>query len=297
MIQKYIKAWLNFMMPRFGGDDSPQQSTQTSVQKADPWAGVQPYLLKGYNNLNALYDQPGPYAYPGQTTAGPDPTRQTSQQFDINYATGGAVNDVAKIGAGYDTLLNAPNVDNNPYLQKAVQGAINPILDNYNEQILPGIRSNAIQAGQYGGSRQGVAEGIAAGKVARNIGDISSQFYSNAYGQGLDSLARGVALGPQALQLGQFPSQILKGVAGERELATQNQINDQKRLFDYYQTLPNKKLSDYLTQLNGAGFNSSTTSSTGTAPSYGGNSTLGTIGGALTVGKAGFDLYKDFFPG
>ena len=277
-------------------DDVGQQTQQTqTVQKADPWGGVQPYLLKGYNNLNTLYDQPGPYAYPGQTTAGPDPLRQQAQQFDINYATQGAPNDVAKIGAGYDQLLNAPNVNNNPYLQQAVQGAVNPMIDNFNESILPGIRSGAMQTGQYGGSRQGVAEGIAAGKLTRNIGDISSQMYSGAYQNGMDSLSRAIALGPQALQLGQFPSQILQGVAGQRELADQNQINDQKRLFDYYQNLPNKKLSDYLTQLNGAGFGSSTSTGTSQAPSYGGNNTLGTIGGALTLGKLGTDLYKDWF--
>lgn len=297
MIQKYIKSWFNFLMPRLGDDSgggTQQASTQT-VQKADPWSGVQPYLLKGYNNLNALYDQPGPFAYPGQTTAGPDPLRQQAQQWDINYAQQGAVNDVNKIGAGYDSLLNAPNVNNNPYLAQAVQGAVNPMIDNFNESILPGIRSNAIQTGQYGGSRQGVAEGIAAGKLSRNIGDISSQMYSGAYNSGMDSLAKAVALGPQALQVGQFPSQILQGVAGQRELAQQNQINDQKRLFDYYQQLPNKKLSDYLTQLNGAGFGSSTSTGTSQAPSYGGNNTLGTIGGALTLGKIGTDLYQDWF--
>lgn len=295
MIGSHKFGWLKHPGFNYDDDVGTQQAQTQTVQKADPWSGVQPYLLKGYNNLNALYDQPGPFAYPGQTTAGPDPLRQQAQQFDINYATGGAVNDVNKIGAGYETMLNAPNVNNNPYLAQAVQGAINPMIDNFNESILPGIRTNAMQTGQYGGSRQGVAEGIAAGKLSRNIGDISSQMYSGAYNSGMDTLSKAVALGPQALQVGQFPSQILQGVAGQRELAQQNQINDQKRLFDYYQNLPNKKLSDYLAQLNGAGFGSSTGTTTSQAPSYGGNNTLGTIGGALTLGKLGTDLYKDWF--
>lgn len=296
MIQKYIKNWFKFLMPHINDDNGGGQTQQTqTVQKADPWGGVQPYLLKGYNNLNTLYDQPGPYAYPGQTTAGPDPLRQQAQQYDINYAQQGAVNDIGKIGGAYDTLLNAPNVNNNPYLNQAVQGAIRPMVDNFSESVLPGIRSGAMQTGQYGGSRQGIAEGIAAGKLSRNIGDVSSQMYGNAYQQGMDSLSKAMLFGPQMLQLGQYPSQILRGVAQERETTDQANINDQRRLFDYYQNLPNKKLSDYLTQLQGAGYGSSTSTGTSQVPSYGGNNTLGTIGGALTLGKLGTDLYKDWF--
>lgn len=276
-------------------DDVGQQTQQTqTVQKADPWGGVQPYLLKGYQNLNTLYDQPGPFAFPGQTTAGPDPLRQQAQQFDITYANQGAVNDVNKIGGAYDTLLNAPNVNNNPYLQQAVQGAIRPMVDQFSESVLPGIRSGAMQTGQYGGSRQGIAEGIAAGKLSRNIGDVSSQMYGNAYQQGMDSLSKAMLFGPQMLQLGQYPSQILRGVAQERETAGQANINDQKRLFDYYQNLPNKKLSDYLTQLQGAGYGSKTSTETAPASSYEGNSTLGTIGGALTLGSLGTGLYNQW---
>src|SRR5213079_1879183 len=47
--------------------------SSTTVQKADPWAGVQPYLAQGYQQLSSLY-QPGqgPQYYPGQTLATPN---------------------------------------------------------------------------------------------------------------------------------------------------------------------------------------------------------------------------------
>lgn len=267
---------------------TPVQTSQTS--SSSPWGGVQPYLTKGYQNLNQWYDQPGPFAYPGATTAAPDPLRGEAQNYDVNYARYGMPADIAKIGGAYDTLLNAPNVNNNPYLQQAVTGAIRPMLDQYNETVLPGIRSGAVQTGQYGGSRQGIAEGIASGKLSRNIGDVSSQMYSNAYQQGMDSLSKAMLFGPQMLQIGQAPSQVLRGVAGEKELEQQNQINDARRLFEYYQNLPYNKLNQFLTPLQGGAFASTSGTSTSNVPSYGGNSTLGTIGGALALGSAAKDL-------
>lgn len=276
------------------GNDEPsvQYVPTTSQSSSSPWGGVQPYLTKAYQNLNNWYDQPGPFAYPGATTAGPDPLRSEAQNYDINYARYGMPQDIAKIGSAYDTLLNAPNVNNNPYLAGAVNSAIRPMLDQYNETIMPGIRSGAVQTGQYGGSRQGIAEGIASGKLTRNIGDVSNTMYSNAYQQGMDSLAKAMLFGPQMLQIGQAPANVLRGVAGERELSQQNQINDARRLFEYYQNQPYNKISQFLNPLQGAGFHSTSTTSNQAVPSYDGSNWMGTLGGALTLGNLGADLYN-----
>ena len=297
MLKHKLNSFIKHPGFNIGGDDKPQytpvQSTQSS--SSSPWSGVQPYLSKGYQNLNQWYDQPGPFAYPGATTAGPDPLRQEAQNYDVNYARYGIPSDINKIGSAYDTLLNAPNVNNNPYLAQSVNAAIQPMIDQYNQTVLPGIRSGAVQTGQYGGSRQGIAEGIASGQLTRNIGNTSAGMYSNAYQQGMDSLSKAMLFGPQMIQLGQAPSSVLRGVASENELAQQNQINDAKRLFDYYQNLPYDKLNKYLTPLQGAGFASTSGTSTSNVPSYGGNSTLGTIGGALGLASLGTDLYKNWF--
>lgn len=85
----------------------------------------------------------------------------------------------------------------NPYLQSIHQASINTALrgygdavDNVNTQVLPQIRSGAIGAGQYGGSRQGIAEGLVGqqlGRNARDLGiaamDAGNQLYGNAYSQ------------------------------------------------------------------------------------------------------------------
>jgi hypothetical protein len=91
----------------------------------------------------------------------------------------------------------------NPYLSAMNQANINQSLQGYNDalssaantltrQVLPGIRSGGVLAGQYGGSRQGIAEGVALGDLntqlaqnARNLSqsamDSGNQLFGNAY--------------------------------------------------------------------------------------------------------------------
>lgn len=92
---------------------------------------------------------------------------------------------------------------NNPYLEAMNQANINQSLQGYNDalssaantlsrSVLPGIRSGGVLAGQYGGSRQGIAEGVALGDLGTQLGqnarnlaqsamDSGNQLYGGAY--------------------------------------------------------------------------------------------------------------------
>ena len=65
----------------------------------------------------------------------------------------------------------------------------------FQNQIMPGIQSDAIAAGGFGGGRQGVAEGVAAGQLgnayAQGLGDITA----NANQQALQAAGMSPALG------------------------------------------------------------------------------------------------------
>jgi hypothetical protein len=83
----------------------------------------------------------------------------------------------------------------NPYLNSINQGNINQsmqgyndMLQNLNQQVMPSINSDAFAAGQYGGSRQGIAQGLAMQQAERNARDLTqsnvaagSQLFGNAY--------------------------------------------------------------------------------------------------------------------
>jgi hypothetical protein len=83
----------------------------------------------------------------------------------------------------------------NPYLSSINQGNINQsmqgyndMLQNLNQQVMPGINNDAFAAGQYGGSRQGIAQGLALQQAEQNARDLAqsnvtagNQLFGNAY--------------------------------------------------------------------------------------------------------------------
>lgn len=104
----------------------------------------------------------------------------------------------------------------NPYLTGAIQGGIDQstnqfhqmqgdATDNLMRNIMPSIRSNAVLAGQYGGSRQGVAEGNAIGDFTRQQAQAQTQFGQNNTNQ---------AVGAQAQSYNQGQDRALSAMQG-----------------------------------------------------------------------------------
>jgi len=91
----------------------------------------------------------------------------------------------------------------NPYLQQMNEANINQSLSAYhraiqevNQSVMPQINNDAFAAGQYGGSRQGIAQGLALQQLDRNAADLSiaaqgygNQLYGNAYQAAQDNMA------------------------------------------------------------------------------------------------------------
>lgn len=335
------------------GGGSGGGGSSTTVQKADPWSGVQPFLSEAYMRASGLYGSPGPQYFPGSTVATPNPLETTGQGMQLgnaaaigdagvnaynslqgmqalsgwsgnvgqllqNQGTGimgnlanqasaggdqassaasqllaqgggnmalgsgglaqaaqglqgfadqgaganqgvsnlinqlmgrgtalteggnasvnramgqlsgagqsimdtgyGAAN--AALGqlagqggtfaqGGYGTAQNAMNQltaagdpANNPFFQQAVQSAIRPVTEQFREQVLPGIGHGAQSAGQFGSSRQGIAEGIASRGYMDTVGDITANMGNAAYAQGLGALSNAGSLGSNLAALG-----------------------------------------------------------------------------------------------
>src|SRR5882672_9582335 len=98
-----------------------------TVQKSDPWAGVQPYL-EGYNGATGvlpealrLYQSGGPQYFPGNTIADPSAQTLNAENAAMQFAQS------PTYGVGTDTLNTAQN-----YLSSVVSGAYrtgNPYTD------------------------------------------------------------------------------------------------------------------------------------------------------------------------
>jgi hypothetical protein len=109
------------------------------------------------------------------------------------WAQGSMVNAPAQnnlnLSGAYDKMINGDPAAN-PYLTGAIGKGINQsnnafqnmqtnATTNLMHNILPSIRSDSVLAGQYGGSRQGVAEGNAIGDFSRAQQQAVSQFGQN----------------------------------------------------------------------------------------------------------------------
>lgn len=70
---------------------------------------------------------------------------------------------------------------NTKYLDPIAQSITNQITRNTTENVLPQIRSGAIGAGQYGGSRQGIAEGLAMSRLNQDLSTGLAPLYGTAF--------------------------------------------------------------------------------------------------------------------
>lgn len=73
--------------------------------------------------------------------------------------------------------VNVNQYEQNPYLAQMGTVLTNRVTDNLQRQIMPGIRSNAIASGGFGGSRQGVVEANAMRDANQTISDALTGTY------------------------------------------------------------------------------------------------------------------------
>ena len=246
-----------------GGGNST--STSTVYTNADPWSGVQPYLKTLYGNTNALGNQPTQF-YPGQTYAGMDPLMKQGINSNLGFANQYFP---SIFNQGLNSLygqMNAMDVGNNPYVQdmnqvaanqftRASGQAIGDMVGQFRNQVLPSITNDAVAAGGLGGSRQGVAQGLAIQGLGTNVqnmiqsgqSDLANMYAQTnlgAYGQGLQAANAATGQLPQYTQLGLLPGQIAQQAGGMYEGYQQKAIDDAVNRWDFYQNEPWQRLSN-----------------------------------------------------
>lgn len=274
--------------PGMNGGGGPTQSTSTtqnySPEEAARRTQVMDEALKVYHQTAPQIAASG---YPG---AKPVPFSQetlAAQNLAVQNAFG-AQQGIDQINAGVNYgMTTAMDVENNPYLAKAVEGAIRPITQSYTDTggVMSQIRDGAVDAGQFGSSRQGVAEGIAGGRYAQEIGDVSSKMYSAAYDKGQDTFARTLMFAPQALETGMLPVNWLSSVGAQKEDLAQMEANyaTDATMWDYNsQWAPLNNLANLI---YGAG--SSQATATSTQPGAPRNRLGGAAGGAMAGASFG----------
>lgn len=154
---------------------------------------------------------------------------QTSQTWDygsaLNVAQEGYLNNLwggasslmqqqAGQGMGMDAYnqANQMNQAASGTLNRLMNPGMDPMMDVYakqvgqqfNRQIMPALQGQAIMAGGLGGSRAGIAQGLAASDAQQNIQNFGAQLYSQNQDRALQAANAQGALAQNALATGQF---------------------------------------------------------------------------------------------
>jgi len=233
--------------------------SQTTTQKADPWAPAQPYLKDALAQGEDLFARGGfaPDPYSGQRVAGFGDLSQIGQGATAWQAAQGA----PQIGQAADTLTSMMN----PQQQ---------------QQRLEAVKNNALGSAvpaavaQFAGSGMGNST-LAMDTVGRAATDAVSPYDYNAYQQEQGRALQAAGMAPQIESAKYLPSQMLSAVGGQQDAMTQAMIDVQMRQYYEGQNQEADALDRYSQMLLGYGGQGGTQTSTQSS-NPGGASMIGT---------------------
>lgn len=165
--------------------------SQTSNTVANPWAGAEPYLKELLQQGSALHGQGTDYTKEYQGLS--DTQKDLIGKQQEYYAPGGGW-DARKeqANSALESMLGATDVANNKQVQDLIAANTTAANQQLTEGLLPAVRSGASASGNYGSTRQGIAEGVAQGKTADALAGANANVLSDAYSQGLKQQMAGM---------------------------------------------------------------------------------------------------------
>lgn len=182
------------MGSKSGGNSSGPTTTTRTV--AEPWKGVQPFMTQAFKDATNQYIKGAPSYYPNQTVAPLSGYTQSAIDWQADRAKAGsplianAQQELTKTMGG--DYLNAGN----PYFSRAVEGAIRPMIQNYNEVLAPQVDSAFSGAGRYGSDSHATAVARGEEGLMNQIGDTSSKMAQDNYNSERMNQIRGMLFAP-----------------------------------------------------------------------------------------------------
>lgn len=268
-----------------GGQSQPQ-TTSTTYQLSPEQRQLMNLAMPGVTNFAANV----PQRYQGQTIAGFDPYQVAGQEGALGSA--GVQTNLARSGAGTSQSWLSPqalDVSNSPIVQGNIQAATRPIWDQLYEGALPQVRDSAERTGNFGSSRQGIAEGVAIGKAAKAANDASAGIVSKAYDTNVDAQMKALGLLPQTTGIQTQGNLTTSAVGDTRQALQQAYLGQDVSNFNYDQMAPFLQSKEILSLLQGlpGGTNLSTASTPQRNPltsALGGAAAGASLGSAIMPG-------------
>jgi hypothetical protein len=221
---------------------SKGSGSNTTTQKADPWAGQQPYLLDLYAKAQGL---PTQQFFPGQTYATPSDLTYTAEQLAEQAALGPQTSIAGSILPSLEEQLMSPAQRfSDPLLQESLRAALSPMEESAS-RLLQQTRRDSIGAGQLGGTRQGILESEVIKDLLTKQSNVARQLYGDIYGDTLTAQGRALGLAPQAMSTIMQPSSTLANIASAQTARAQQPITEAMQRFAFEQEAPGRALSQY----------------------------------------------------
>lgn len=211
--------------------------------RVKPWRQATPYMGDILGIGQDLYQSQQPIT----------PEMQAGIDQQMGYWGGSGVQDmIGQAQGGWGQMLNPfgegsplaqaqqgalglANSQGNPYAQQLMDMTRQQATDAFQQGVMPSINQGAVGAGGFGGSRQGVAQGMAANDFMKNLNNQQTALASDLYGQnigaqsaginaltgiaqtGLGSIGNAVSGAGQALGLGGMPGQMQLGLGQQQQ--------------------------------------------------------------------------------
>ena len=271
------------------GSSQPTQTATTQSVLAPEQKQILDLAMPGISSFAASV----PKRYQGSTVAGFTPEQLQGQQMALDAAGGGQSSlATSATDANNFLLTDIWNPSSNPGLQGAINAAVRPITENYQQVVRPALRDEFTGAGQqFGGSRRALAEGQAANAYMRNVGDTSSKIAQDQYSNNLAAYVRGLGLVPTTQQAAVAPAITTSGVGDVKQAMAQALLGEQVGNWNYDQLAPFLQSKELISLLTGIPGGSTTTTAQANTP--GQNKLSSALGGAAS----GAALGSAIFPG
>ena len=205
---------------------TPEQQALTSLAAGQfqQFAGSNPTLPTG-----------------NQAVAPFTPAQQQGQQMTLGAA--GQMEPVLGSAAGTNQYLSSGaflDPGTNPYVQNAVKAATDPIFQDLSQRTLPQQQATGAAGSgvNYGGSREGVQEGLDVQGAQRAAGQAGANIMNTALGQGLTATNQAIAQAPTTAGSLALPGGVTSAVGDVQQQQAQNVLNANNQASWFQQMLP-----------------------------------------------------------
>ena len=269
-------------------------SSGTQVQRNEPSSVQAPYLTDLYRQAQRQF-QAGPQQFfPGQTFASPSATTLAAEDATRQAALAQGQFGLGSLVPAFQQQLMSPAQRfQDPMLQQSLQASLRPIEES-GARLLQQARRGATQAGQLGGTRQGILEAEVIRDITQKQADVASKLYGDVYGDVLRTQAATLGLAPSIMGTFTQPARTLAAVGQQEDIRAQQPITEAMQRFAFEQAAPGQALGQYGNIVAGSILPGTITSSGGGAggPSFAARA----LGGAASGAAIGQTIGSGFGP-